>query len=55
MNAMKANLSLPGVNYVWTSTEFSYGEAFTWTLINGAPDYQPKEIAIAKFLAARSF
>jgi hypothetical protein len=55
MNAMKANLSLPGVNYVWTSTEWSYGEAFTWSLINGAPDYQPKELAIAKFLATRSF
>ena len=55
VNAMKANLSPSGVNYVWTSTEKSYGEAFVWTPINGYEPYQEKNNPIAKFLAARSF
>jgi uncharacterized protein (DUF2147 family) len=54
MNAMKANLSSSGVNFVWTSTEWSYGEAFVCRN-RVSMDYQPKELAIAKFLAARSF
>ncbi len=55
VNAMKANLSPSGVNYVWTSTELSYGEAFVWTPINGYDPYQIKNNPIAKFIAARSF
>jgi hypothetical protein len=55
MNAMKANLSPSGVNFVWTSTEWSYGEAFIWNSINGGYQTQEKNSAFAKFLAARSF
>ena len=55
VNAMKANLSPSGVNYVWTSTELSYGEAFVWTPINGYDPYQIKNNPIAKFIEARSF
>ena len=55
MNAMKANLSPSGVNYVWTSTEDGAYDAFTWNIINGGYQTQQKDFAIAKFLAARSF
>ena len=55
MNAMKANLSPSGVNYVWTSTEDGAYDAFTWNIINGGYQTQPKDNPIAKFLAARSF
>jgi hypothetical protein len=55
MNAMKANLSPSGVNFVWTSTEWSYGEAFIWNIINGGYQTQEKNSAFAKFLATRSF
>jgi hypothetical protein len=55
MKAMKANLSPSGVNFVWTSTEYGVYDAFIWNIINGGYQTQEKNVAFAKFLAARSF
>jgi hypothetical protein len=55
MNAMKANLTRPSTtNFAWTSTESGNGEAFVWRVYAGM-DFQLKDIAIGKVLAARSF